>query len=349
VSSTRVSLSGPRGEIRYEDTVDHFENGLLRLLELDPPEFLRWLELSELASGELFERLRTGFAALRPSETVDAGGAVEPGPGGVPGQLWHAAIGAFPNWGVARSADGALGWLVRREGERWVRECEPPQYEQAYYEGDPSVAGGYGGYAAQSDWRIEKAHRQVRELIQATALGTGRVLDMGSGYGFFRHALEAAGFAHDGLEPSRHAREAARTRFGFETFAGTLGDHARGWRERYDAVTLWDVIEHVAEPVELLKTVSACLKTGGIVALKTPNLDCPEAEIFGPRYHSLKREHLAYFTPASLEQAAAEAGLTPLSIGSTSHLLNGFIGEARTRELATARRGADLVAYLHKA
>jgi 2-polyprenyl-3-methyl-5-hydroxy-6-metoxy-1,4-benzoquinol methylase len=345
---TAVSLSSPRGEIRYEDSLDHFENGVLRLLDLDRAAFEQWLALSEPASGNLFERLRSGFAALRPAPLADAGGEVEPGPGGARGYVWHAAIPAFPSWGVARSDDAALGWLVRREGSDWVREREPPEYEDAYYEGDPAAAGGYGGYASQSDWRIEKAHRQVRELVAATRLESGGVLDLGSSYGFFRHALEAAGFTHDGVEPSRYARAMSNARFGFDTFAGTLGDHAGMWQERYDAITMWDVIEHVADPIALLETSASCLRRGGILALKTPNLDCPESEIFGPRYHSLKREHLVYFTAASLRAAAKLAGFEPVLVQSVSHLLTGFIGEARARELAAQWRGADLVAYFRK-
>jgi len=346
---TTVLLSSPRGEIRYEDSVDHFENGLLRLLELDRTNFEKWLALSESATGDLFQRLKFGFAALRPSPDTRADGDVEPGPGGALGFIWHAAIAAFPNWGVARSDDTALGWLVCREGSNWVRERQPPEYEDAYYEGDPATAGGYGGYASQSDWRIEKAHRQVRELSAATGLEGGRVLDVGSSYGFFRHALERAGFMHDGVEPSRHARAMSSARFGFDTFGGSLAEYSGTWHERYDAITLWDVIEHVAEPGALLETSASCLRRGGIVAVKTPNLDCPEAEIFGPRYHSLKREHLVYFTPTSLRAAAKQAGLEPVLVRSVSHLLRGFIGDERARDLAAQCRGADLEAYFRKA
>jgi len=86
---TTVSLSSPHGEIRYQDSLDHFESGLLRLLELDRAAFAQWLALSENATGDLFQKLQSGFAALRPSAGVDVDveGDVEAGPGGARGRI----------------------------------------------------------------------------------------------------------------------------------------------------------------------------------------------------------------------------------------------------------------------
>lgn len=344
-----IVIESPRGEIRYEDGADHFDNGVLRLLGLDRDAFAHWLALAEAEPGaDVLDRLGRAFARLSPlarTETLHSA-EVEAGPGDAPGALWHSAIAENRDYGVARSLDGRLGWLVKPSGDLWVREREPPRYEHAYFEGGPGSGAGYGNYQAQADWRLEKAARQVRELGAAAGLSAGRVLDVGSGYGFFRKALAEAGFAHDGVEVSAHARQAAQRLFGLDTFPGSLGDHARAWSARYDAVTLWDVLEHVAEPSELLAQAFECLVPGGTLAVKTPNLRCPEARVFGPHYHSLKREHLVYFTPDSLVAFAEQAGFQVASMHSVSHLLTGFIGSTRAAELAGKNQGADLVAYL---
>jgi 2-polyprenyl-3-methyl-5-hydroxy-6-metoxy-1,4-benzoquinol methylase len=349
-----VSFRSPRGRISYRDSADHFHNGLLRLLNLDVATFERWLAWADeeetpdplAALGRAFQRLRSlpGASAAAP-----AGTAVDAGPAGEPGVVWQPRIAESPTFGVARALDGALGWLVRAEGDRWVREVEPPEYEEAYFEGDPTQAGGYGDYAAQEGWRLEKAQRQVRELQQLGACGPGtRALDVGSGYGFFRRALELAGVGHDGLEISAHARAVAKRLYGFDTAGDDLATRRSAWLGRFDLVTLWDMIEHVAAPAALLADVAACLKPGGMVAIKTPNLDCPEAELFGPHYHSLKREHLVYFAAAGLTAAAGQAGLEPVRVSSTSHLLVGFVGPAQTAAWGEARRGADLVALFRR-
>jgi 2-polyprenyl-3-methyl-5-hydroxy-6-metoxy-1,4-benzoquinol methylase len=346
-----ISLASPDGSLRYRDTSDHFENGLLRLVNLRHEEFARWLELAQHSDGDgILERLRDGWSSLRPPPPAPATtGPVGPGPRGLKGRIWHAALAETPSHGVAVADAVRYGWLIRWDGERFVRELQPPSYEEEYFEGDKLRAGGYGDYTAQSGWRLEKASRQVREMRQRTGVDAGRVLDIGSGYGFFRVALGEAGYRHDGLEVSEFARQIASRAYGLSTYGGTLEEHWESWLSRYEAVTLFDLIEHLADPDGLLGRVAAILKPGGVLGVKTPNLDCPEAHVFGPHYHSLKREHLAFFSADSLTAAARAAGLEPVHVTTASHLLRGFVGSEQTRIWERQLRGADLVAWYRKA
>jgi 2-polyprenyl-3-methyl-5-hydroxy-6-metoxy-1,4-benzoquinol methylase len=353
-----ITFASPRGRIVYRDSRDHFENGLLRLLHLDQAAFEAWLLAAEredgtdvvLALGQAFQRLRPVPVSAVSDGEGDS--SVEAGPDGMSGSLWCAAIAESPGFGVARSDGGGLGWLVKRSpagAPAWRREHEPPAYEEAYFEGDPLKAGGYGDYAGQQGWRLEKARRQLREVGEVCPLPERPVaLDIGSGYGFFRQALAEAGVTHDGLEISAHARAVAARLYGLETAGGGLAEHLDEWRGRYDLITLWDMLEHVAAPRAFLAEISSCLKPGGVIAMKTPNLDCPEAEIFGPHYHSLKREHLVYFSPSGIARVARNAGLDVVRVTSSSHLLRGFVGAERVERWAGALRGADLNVYLRR-
>ena len=346
MTAFEVELASPQGDLLYRDSVDHLDNGLLRLLGLSRDQLRDWLALAEACEGALLARLAAGFAELKPFPHAAGAGEVAPtGPGGAEGVIWHPSIAESPAFGVARSSDGALGWLVTTAAGEFVREVDPPVYEEDYFEGDRSSSGGYGDYAAQAPWRLEKAARQVRELEAATGLTSGRVLDVGCGYGYFLKALDDRGFLHEGLEVSEFGRRYAEQAYGFTTHPGMLEQHVGEWAGRFDVITGFDLIEHVADPVAFLRDVAACLAPGGCVGLKTPNLDCPEAEIFGPWYHSLKREHLTLFTPASLTGAAGLANLEPLAVSTESHLLRGFVGDDAVREWARAGRGADIVAW----
>jgi SAM-dependent methyltransferase len=336
----------------YHDDEDHLVNAVMRLLALTREEFDRWRLLAAEApeEGAITERLAHGWRALRPDPAPPVGADASvpvAGPLGGEGQVWHPALAENPGWGFARSDDGGLGWLVRAEGGRFVTDRTPPVYEETYFEGERGT-GGYGAYRDEAGWRLEKAGRQVREMREATGLTTGRVLDVGSGYGYFRVALEEAGYDHDGLEVSAHGRAVAHELYGQETFDGLLEDHWRDWADRFDAVTGFDLIEHVVDPVEFLRQVEHVLAPGGVVGLKTPSVDAPEAEVFGPWYHSLKREHLVLFSPASLEAAAAEAGLEVAKVWTVSHLLRGFVGDAQCRAWEAEDRGADIIAWFRK-
>lgn len=337
--------------LEFDDDHDHVVNAVLRLLGLDEEELERWRALTGEYEGDALARLARAWSALRPPPrppgAVNSSAPVEPGPGGRPGVLWQPAIPETPEFGFARSSDRRLAWLVRYEGERWSRVSEPPLYEEAYFEGDRE-SGGYGAYRAEAGWRLEKAARQVREMRSATGLKSGLVLDIGSGYGYFRAALEDAGYAHEGLEVSAHGRAQAREVFGQETHAALLEDCRESWPERFDAVTGFDLIEHLPDPALFLSSVHHILRPGGCLGLKTPNVDSPEAELFGPYYHSLKREHLVLFSPASLTACVAEAGFEPISLSTVSHLLRGFVGRETCDAWEREGRGADIVAWYRR-
>jgi 2-polyprenyl-3-methyl-5-hydroxy-6-metoxy-1,4-benzoquinol methylase len=345
-----VAVVSLGGRLAYRDTRDHFENALLRLMNLDRQAFERWLELAEQSeAANVLERLRDGWQQLRPAPLRAASaGPLGPGPRGLTGRVWHAAIAESPSHGVAVSDDARHGWLVRWSGSEFVRESDPPTYEEEYFEGDKLRAGGYGDYTAQAGWRLEKSAREVREMRERTGLLSGRVLDVGSGYGFLRVALGEAGYDHDGLEVSEFARSVASASYGFSTHGGTLDEHWQDWASRYDAVTLFDLIEHLEDPVRFLEQVAHVLRPGGVVGVKTPNIDCPEADVFGAYYHSLKREHLEFFSVTSLTAAAAAAGLEPAHVTTSSHLLVGFVGAEQTRRWEQSDRGADIVAWYRR-
>ena len=346
---THVRVASPEGTIVYEDSRDHFENGVLRLLGLSDGEFARWLEAAEAAGeSDLLAALAAGFRTVRPGPATPdgAGRPVDPGPAGEAGRIWHASIAESPGHGFALDLEGTFAWLVRPDGEGFRREVQPPVYEETYFEDAAPGTGGYGSYGDQAPWRMQKARRQVGEIAVESGLTGGRALDVGCGYGYFRAALAESGFAHEGVEISDHARAAATALFGFETRPGILEDHLDDWQSGFDLLTMWDVIEHVPDTVELLAAARGCLRPGGVMAIKTPSVDCPEAEVFGPHYHSLKREHLILLGPRSIASAAEAAGLDVIAVRTLSHLLSGFVGDEGVREWADTARGADVVAYL---
>jgi SAM-dependent methyltransferase len=237
---------------------------------------------------------------------------------------------------------------VRPSSHGWVTETHPPAYDSAYFEKGQTTTV-YGDYFAERGWRIEKARRQLAAIDRLAARPVRRALDVGSGHGYFRIALAEAGIDHEGADVSNYAADVAKREYGFDTFLGDLHSPPNGWEQGFDLVTLWDVIEHVPDARTFLATAARFLKPGGMLALRTPNLDCPEADILGPHYHSLQRPHLLYFTPRSVQWFARDVGLEPVRVDTVSHLLRGFVGHQTVDEWMAEGRGADLTAYLVKA
>ena len=107
------------------------------------------------------------------------------------------------------------------------------------------------------------------------SLSGAHCLDIGAGAGLFAHLLAEAGASVHGIEPQGIFREFAQRKFGIELNGETID--ARHWQEGFagffDAVTLWDVLEHVNFPAETLRSAYNVTKPGGWLFLDTPHRD----------------------------------------------------------------------------
>src|SRR5690606_19629035 len=110
-----------------------------------------------------------------------------------------------------------------------------------------------------------------------------------------------------GVEPSERLAAAGRGR-GLEVVTGTL-PHAGLAGRKFDLVTVVDVIEHVTDPVALLRHAAAHLDAGGILAVVTPDLGSGTARLVGRRWWHFRAAHVGYFDRGTLARAASAAGL----------------------------------------
>ena len=104
------------------------------------------------------------------------------------------------------------------------------------------------------------------------------------------------------------AEQLARER-GHDYFCGRIEDYESD--ERFDLVILLNLIEHVADPLEVLRKVQRLLAPEGLALVKTPNTKSLDARVFRRRnwagYHCPR--HWVLFDRASFEATAERAGL----------------------------------------
>jgi len=148
----------------------------------------------------------------------------------------------------------------------------------------------------------------------------GRLLDIGCGTGLFLAVARRRGWTPTGVDDCVQATEHAREHFGLDVNTGNFEELAAESAARFDVISMWDVIEHARDPIELLAAVRRCLAPGGVVALSTPNqrniLDLLGGALYrqtggaitGPLEKFYVPLHFAYFTPATLQQVLARAG-----------------------------------------
>ena len=167
---------------------------------------------------------------------------------------------------------------------------------------------GYSDYLANLDRRV-KGFRSRVDQIEMLMGRRGRLLDYGCAVGACVKAARDAGWDAVGYERSTWAAEYGRKMLGVDIVIGATSDETIFPRQSFDVVTLWDVIEHVDRPREVLAFAARVLKPGGLIAMNTVNASSLGARMAGARWrHLAPPYHLQYFTRASLRRLIADAG-----------------------------------------
>src|SRR5215212_6050670 len=138
-------------------------------------------------------------------------------------------------------------------------------------------------YFEERQGRVMTFGKHLRPLQRLIGPPNGRsLLDVGAHIGVFVEVANNAGWKAIGIEPSRWSVRIAR-QSGIELIEGTLAS-ANFPDDHFDIVTLWDVIEHLADPMSELEHVFRVLKPGGWVVIHTMNIESFFARLMGRKW-----------------------------------------------------------------
>ncbi len=133
-----------------------------------------------------------------------------------------------------------------------------------------------------------------------------KLLDVGCHIGVMLEIAQERGWESMGVEPSAWAAARARER-GLNVVNATLAK-ANLPPDSFDAVTMWDVVEHLTNPAADLAQVHRVLKPGGVVGIHTIDIESPLARLMGKRWPWLMEMHLYYFSPRTLSRMLRQIG-----------------------------------------
>lgn len=171
-------------------------------------------------------------------------------------------------------------------------------------------------FAAQNPMRIATFKRTFERLARRHDIALSRatrVIDVGCAGGAFPKAAHDLGCSVVGIEPSRWLSKVGREEFGLDIRSGILSDFAFE-EASFDVVTLWDVIEHLLDPNEVLAEVQRILKPGGHLVVNYPDYGSVAARLLGRRWPFLLSVHLFYFTRATITRLLKRAGFEVVEI-----------------------------------
>ena len=130
------------------------------------------------------------------------------------------------------------------------------------------------GDFSSSDAEIEVHRQKLYQgfLSKLEKLGTEhrRLLDIGSGYGGFLAMARDCGWEVFGVELSRTACDYVAERYGLAVHQGDLTEADLPSRY-YDVVTMWNILDHLPDPLEQLVEVRRVLKAEGVLFIRIPN------------------------------------------------------------------------------
>jgi SAM-dependent methyltransferase len=182
-------------------------------------------------------------------------------------------------------------------------------YGAAYFTASAGDTGGQGYADYLGEAPNHRANAQARIRLLEKYLTPARLLDVGCAAGFFLDEARRAGWEGEGVEVSAGMVDHARNQLGLSVHDAPFADVELD-SESFDAVTMWDYIEHSADPAGDLRHSSRLLRPGGVLALSTGDARSMIARLSGSRWHLLTpRHHNFFFTQRSLQQAFASAGM----------------------------------------
>ena len=198
-------------------------------------------------------------------------------------------------------------------------------YNEGYFENDQLTKSDVShvyGYVDYISERINKQRnytplcRTLRGLV-FPASAPPRLLDYGCGLGFFLDTAFEAGFEPNGVEFNDYALDYIHHRYAYRAV------HFRDLdpTERYDVVTMFDVIEHLRDPIGTIASIRGLLADNGVLVMTTMDSTSFVSRIMGKRLEDFRRisEHLFFFSRSNLASILIKEKFQILKVASHGH------------------------------
>ena len=157
-----------------------------------------------------------------------------------------------------------------------------------------------------------------------------RLLDYGSGFGFFLSVAKEQGWSAYGIEPLPATSTYARSKFDLTIITDILREDTFE-KDYFDVVASFQVFEHIPNPNETMGILSKLLKRGGVILVEVPRFDTWTMRLMRSKHRHFVQDHINFFTIDTLSLLFRNNDIqilesySPKRIMSMEHLFNCWI------------------------
>jgi 2-polyprenyl-3-methyl-5-hydroxy-6-metoxy-1,4-benzoquinol methylase len=180
-------------------------------------------------------------------------------------------------------------------------------YNEAYFKSSNSIRMGYDDYLQDKE-NIERTSSKRLDFIERI-IRPSTLLDVGCAYGFFMNIANQRGWRSKGIDIAYPACQYARDSLGLDVLCSDI-QTAPLEEYSFGLITLWDVIEHLSNPRQVLGKLHKLLKKRGRLIFTTPDVRSIPARIARHRWIGFKSrdEHLWYFSRQTISRLIESSG-----------------------------------------
>lgn len=168
---------------------------------------------------------------------------------------------------------------------------------------------------AGNDWVKIQRHRLRFKLIQKYK-PSGKLFDLGVGWGHFLYTGKLLGYDTSGIEisemPYTYAKEDLKLNVQHIDFFDYPNEEAK-----YDLLTMWDVLEHIDDCDKVLEKCSKMLKKDGIIVIQVPQIDSYFAKKYKEKWKMMGLDHVNYFSKRTITDLLSQYGFEVKTIKSS--------------------------------
>jgi SAM-dependent methyltransferase len=159
-------------------------------------------------------------------------------------------------------------------------------------------------YISQEENRLSTFRLYLRK-INSLCPNKGNLLDVGCAAGYFVKVAIDDGWNTMGIDPNKELIDYGKNKFNIPLFNSTLETIKTS---QFNVITLWDVIEHVPNPNDILAQCYQLLEKDGLVVINYPNVGSTFVKTFKKKWWFFVSNHLWYFTPKTISELLEKHG-----------------------------------------